>query len=72
MKITNQQIRRWLRKYVEHYNGNDSRYIIDLFHMKLSCSKQRVSGNISWAIVGQKQLRVKTNIAGMQSDLLKV
>ncbi len=29
MKITNQQMRRWLRKYVEHYNGKDSRYVID-------------------------------------------
>ncbi len=73
MIITNPQMRRWLRKYVEHQrNGKDSRYVIDLFHRKIGCSKQRVSGNLSFLVVGQHRLRIITNIPGIQSDLFKI
>ncbi len=72
MDITKHQFRRIIRRYVEHYNGKDSRHAIDVIHTKLSCSKQQVCGHLSWAIIGQKKIKTKTNVVGKQSDLFKI
>ena len=45
--MTKKQIRRAIRKYVEKFGKQDSRYIIEIFSKGIRTSKQRISGNIS-------------------------
>lgn len=67
--MSNKQIRRILRRFLQHYGSQDTRKMTALLSAACKTTKQRIAGNLRTMLYDEQTIQITTHIPACYSTM---